>query len=265
MTKNAKSPKKVNTPPSIIELVNAGYAAQPASKWPTYNGGELDRTAFITSSEVGNCARMIWFGKHTEDYTPTEGDEPWGYFARGHNVEAWVVEQLERSALDCLFVGQHQRSFYHDNQSGTPDGIVCWGGVWYCLEIKSIDPRTNTRMLPKAGHVLQTQQNMDLINACMVDQDIQVFQSLLLYVDASNYRVMQEFVIDADVSTQEQLEEKAATIAAAKSPDELPPEGLYNSGCGYCTFTAHCSEVVQKKKELSKDAARQKLIAEKLF
>ena len=252
--------------PKIKELVSVGYSRKPETRWPTYGGEFLDRAAFVTSSEAGNCARMIWFGKHTDEYVPeTTGKAAWGYWERGHNVEAWVVEQLQRSGLVCMFTGDNQRSFHHGAQSGTPDGLVKWEEVWYCLEIKSIDPRTNVRGLPKKPNVIQTQQNMDLMNHCLQDQNIAVQGSLLYYQDASDYSLSFDFFVEADPEEQERLEHRALHIMAAKSPEDLPPEGLYNSGCGYCEFTKYCSEVVQKKKDLSKEEAARKLMATKLF
>ena len=250
---------------NLIDLVKEAVQSRPIDKWPAFDGTWLDRSKFMTSSEAGNCERQIWFDKHTE-VKPANSHE-WGFFERGHNVEAWVVEQLIASAgaVKYLFLGADQKSFYSGYQSGTPDGIaLVTEGVWN-LEFKSIDPRTNLKNLPKEKNELQCIQNMDLLAECT---DYNVLGTKLLYINASDYTKMYEYEVPLDDNAYRvmgTLEDKAEKIMTAKSADDLEPEGIFNGGCTYCKHTTQCSGMVELKANERKARATTAKIAKGIF
>jgi hypothetical protein len=225
---------------NIQDILKRGYNAQTTS-WPTYDGKQLDRSQFVTSSEILNCARRIKFEKAAiAAYGPLPFPN-WGYAERGNIIEAWIVEMFKLAGTELLFGGKDQRSFYVDKQSGTPDGMVRYKSGYWVLELKSIDPRTNTRFLPKENHVAQLQQNMDLVATCL---DTSVYGGSLFYIDASNLQKSLQFDIDVDHAYAGQLQERAERIMEAPSPADLPSEGMHNGDCDRCTFTAECSQIV---------------------
>jgi hypothetical protein len=224
-------------------------------RWPTYDGQMLDRRDYVSSSEVGKCARQIWFGKNLP---PIEGKFRWGFAQRGHGHEAWVVEQLRAldSEFDFLHIGDEQVSFYDGNQSGTPDGVFGVDNEWWLFEHKSIDPRSKVALLPKPEHIKQVVQNMDIVEACL---DIDFAGGLLVYSNASDYSLTYEFWIDrhspqvGEMMTT--LEERAAMIINATRAEDVEPEGLFTGGCKLCAFGSQCSaSVAASKQEKNRNA-----------
>ena len=262
---------------SLIDLIKEGVQSRPPDLWPAFDGTMLDRSKFMTSSEAGNCERQIWFDKN-EPVTRKPNSHEWGFWERGHNVEAWVVAQLIASAgaVKYTHLGKDQRSFYSGRQSGTPDGLAYPSGGEWNVEIKSIDPRTNTKNLPKPNNILQCMQNMDLVSECL---DTDIMGSKLVYVNASDYTKMYEWTVFPDGDTVsskgvitehtgltlKDLEAKAHKIFDAKSAEEMKPEGIYNGGCTYCKHTSRCSGVVAMKKEEAKANAEINKVAKGIF
>jgi hypothetical protein len=235
----------------IAPIVDHVMQTSAPDTWPTYDGKMLDRTRYVTSSEAGFCIRRIWFSKNI---TLPEGKVKWGFFERGHSHEAWLVSKLHQAdcELKFKFVGDEQVSFYAGYQSGTPDGVAYnyETNETILLEFKSIDPRTKVSALPKKEHVLQTIQNMDLVEECL---DIVFDYAVIAYFDASDYSMVYEFMIDrsnpkvGDVMVA--LEARAERVMKATSADELEAEGMYNGGCKYCPFTSQCSASVTATKQ----------------
>ncbi len=249
--------------PSLKALVEEGVSNAPKMLWPTYDGKQLDRDAFVTASEVGNCLRSTWFSKNAN---PPQGDtEVWGYFARGHNVEAWVVEQLRRSNSLATFImmGSDQRSMHWEGQAGTPDGIMLTTEGNYVFDIKSIDPRTNRKYLPKKTHLMQIHQNILLAENCL--DGMEIAGGMILYVDASNYQTMNEYYVEYDHSAMEQVTDRANRIHAAEKPGDLPAEGMFNDGCKFCPFTANCSDAVRASNEKLAQAKTHRKVASNVF
>ena len=246
----------------LIDLVKGAVQSRSATKWPTFDGKELDRTKYMTSSEAGNCERQIWFDKNTPMKPVTMHE--WGFFERGHNVEAWVVDQLIASAgaIKYTLLGADQRSFYAGYQSGTPDGLAFTSEGVTVLEFKSIDPRRNIKNLPNDNHELQCIQNMDLVAECT---DYKVIGSKLLYINASDYTKMYEYEVDYNIDMAVVLEEKALKIMTATSADDLKPEGIFNGGCTYCKHTTQCSGMVELKANEKKVNAAMTDVAKGIF
>jgi len=228
--------------------------------WPVYGGGMLDRAQYVTSSEIGNCARMIKFGKLA---SPSEGNGAaangfktkgsGGFAERGNAIEAWFVEALREFGIPgykFMMIGDQQVSFVAGQQSGTPDGVIVADGYVDVLEVKSIDPRFNKRNLPKKAHVIQCIQNWDLVAHNMPDLEVRGVK--LIYFDASNLEDTHEFYIDCTtqevLEIVEALEERAAYILDAERAHDLPAEGIYNKGCTYCKYTVECNSANAKVK-----------------
>lgn len=255
------------------ELVRLARTMQPPKEWPTYDGKLLDRTEFLTSSEVSTCLRQAYFAKNP-DYPPKLGGGfgSNGYAERGHAIEAWLVEQLvplELQGYRLLYMGEDQRSFYDAELglSGTPDGVlVLPDGEAVLQEFKSIDPRTNKNNLPRKKHIRQTVQNMYLVNKCLFDDEGQpnsfnpdiaspIVRASLTYIDASDVLDMQEYEILLDKDLLELSFERGEMLWGANGPDELEPEGVYTGDCERCPFTQHCSATIDLQKMLEKAGA----------
>lgn len=234
------------------------------SSWPTYDGEQLDRSKFVTASEVANCLRRIKFGKvaAARNLPPRRGS--WGFAQRGHSVEAWVVSKLRGSnaGANFMFLGDQQVSFHDGDQSGTPDGLIIPTTHKILFDIKSFDPRKNVSKMPDNNHIWQVTQNIDLVQRCL---GYDIPQGKILYVNASNFEDMHEFDFDFDEELAMDLRERAARVMAAESPEDLPAEGMFNGGCQYCTFKEHCSgaeELAAKERKLH---AKRKGIANGVF
>jgi CRISPR/Cas system-associated exonuclease Cas4 (RecB family) len=222
----------------------------PKKSWPTYDGKELNRSEFLTSSEVAQCLRKSFYEKNS---TVRAFDNN-GYAERGHAIEAWLVDKLRnlpRSTVNLLYMGEDQRSFYNADLglAGTPDGLLQFpnGGEYVLVEIKSIDPRTNKNALPKRKHLYQVQQNMMLVANCL---DIVIEKAVLLYIDASDVFDQKEFILDYDEDMVNEVHDRAATLWAAHDAEDLPAEGLVTGDCDNCKFTGQCSGLISRMKAL---------------
>lgn len=243
------------TPEALTKAMQKGMARKPANVWPIYRTNEsLDRTAFVTSSEIGYCERKVFFDKQAlkaSTYSPKEGTTQvatgWGMMERGHVVEAWFIETILRgfdSSQRLLFVGDNQRSFVFGKQSGTPDGVFLIGpDQVQTLEVKSFDPRTNVTKFPKKEHVNQITQNCDLVEVAL---DKECIGTMLVYIDASDYERIFPFFIPFDHSLATKLESRAKRILDTTDAAELDPEGVYAGHCGYCRHTAACNALTRK-------------------
>lgn len=239
----------------FTEVFRLALANAEPQRWPTYDGLELDRTEFLTSSETANCLRMAFFKKHPEQYPPKVGNGTNGFADRGHAIEAWLVavlKPLEKLGYIFTFMGKDQRSFYDADLgiSGTPDGLMRTpDGRLYMLEIKSIDPRFNKNNLPKTPHIWQTQQNMFLVQHCL---NVKLDGAILFYIDASNVHDVKEFPMVYDEEMVQRSFDRADQLWAAEKPEDLEPDGIYTGDCEYCPATQHCSQTVNMQNVLAK-------------
>jgi len=262
---------KVALQPSktITELVNKGFALKEQA-WPVYGRAEggLDRSLHVSSSEVGDCARKIKFGKTSPNAGKWTGS--WGFAERGHAIEAWIVETLRRLGPDAVveleYIGDEQRSFVAGQQSGTPDGKMRLNGKNYGLEFKSIDPRLKKSSLPKDNHVPQCIQNVDLMEQNLSEDIEGIF---LVYFDASDVSNITEFYIDCTQDTvgdmMDQLRDRANAIMDAAGPEDVEPEGLYTGACKTCAFGSECSAAVVKSKSERKENEQRSNAAAAVF
>lgn len=219
------------------------------SAWPLYGDDDcyLDRNAVLTASENLRCLRELKFNKTM----PRESDK-WGMAERGHAVEAWIVEQIDRTDARITLAGKQQRSFLNDESglSGTPDGLMLIDGKLVLVEFKSIDPRTNLEGMsaPKPQHAAQVQQNMWLLNM----HDFAVEEAMILYVDASDFQRTKQFNVAYDGGEVARRAEIRAAILFDTNVMDLPAEGLTNGGCTYCAFKEECSAIQVAKGEARK-------------
>jgi len=226
----------------IADALSKGVDAS-VSRWPTFSGKELDRSKYVTASEIGTCARKIKFGKMAtpNDRTESGNLKRWGFAERGNSAETWIVEKLEAAGVGLEYAGRDQRSFYVGAQAGTPDGMYPYQNGKWLVEFKSIDPRKRRSDLPSKAHVDQVHQNMDVVSFCL---DVPVYGGSLFYINASDYQDTLQFDIHADHAEQQRLQDRAEWIIAAASPADLPNEGMFNGDCDYCGFTDQCSRIV---------------------
>ncbi len=221
----------------LAERIQLGYELTSHQSWPTYDGKELDRSKFVTSSEVEQCLRRIKFRK----VMGKQGFPNWGYAERGNIIEEWVVSKLTAGGVNLKYAGKNQVSFYDTYQSGTPDGLIDFRDGYWLKEFKSVDPRTNYSNLPKLDHRSQVQQNIELVQVCLKKP---VYGGTIFYVDASNLQKTKQFDVAPDHSQQARLEERAHKVMTAASPSELPTEGMLTGDCDRCEFVEQCNALV---------------------
>lgn len=239
----------------LKDLQKLAELRQPSKAWPTFDGKELNRSEFLTSSEVAQCLRKSFYEKTSKARVFDNN----GYAERGHAIEAWLVDKLRHlhlSTVTLMYMGADQRSFYDADLglAGTPDGLLYFpnGGEYVLVEIKSIDPRTNKNALPKRKHLYQVQQNMMLVAHCL---GIVVEKAVLLYIDASDVFDQHEFIIEYDEDMVNEVHDRAATLWAAHDAEDLPAEGLVTGDCDNCKFTGQCSGLISRMKALEKAGA----------
>ena len=186
-----------------------------------------DRSKFLNASEAGTCIRKQWYSKHT----PEAGEpQSWGYARRGTHMEKYVIEKLKLANVPLL-VGDADEQFSLQDEkrriSGTPDDVIVYDDEWHCLEIKSIDPRTNRGYLPKEAHVTQLQICMALVNEVHTPDRI---GGLLVYIDASNYDDITQHVVQADDTILDKMAKRAKKVLNTKDVASLDREGKRAGG-----------------------------------
>jgi hypothetical protein len=291
-------------------LIKSSVMGAGPSSWPTFNGRTVARMDYLTASEATNCIRQLSFNKLSEhqskdwDLVMTDDQfsmlvasqsatSPDGYFQRGHNIEAWIVEQLQAGAAEnekFIFLGDDQVSFYDEvtRVSGTPDGIfydVETKEMWL-LEFKSVGSQVYSA---RSNHINQTQVNMGLIEAISVNDKpgtgdvllalleeagVELVDgrlpdwsgAMLLYVQSSNYFDQKEFHYDYDdglayataVKRAKQLfsgdEEQ---INQLRRPSSLVAEGVAQNKCAFCDHKKACAHLIKIME--GEEAAREML------
>ncbi len=225
---------------SMRDLIIGGQRVLDGQKvWPH------DRTAYLNASEASQCIRQLWYAKHTPELAE---EQDWGFAWRGHMAEEYIMRCLHaRNDTQLRYEGPFQISVQDDKRriSATPDGVMrIEDGEWQGLEIKSIDPRTNRKNLPREKDVIQFRLAMALLNQRdpdPIDPTPPLTRGRLIYIDASNYNDIVEFSVEpADEPMLARYAKKAAKVFRTKNVDGLDREGKRNDGCKYCPFTATC-------------------------
>jgi len=233
---------------SIIKKTLDQYAASVDKLWTH------DRSNTLGASEVGQCARKVFWLKsendsaHRVDRDP-DYTETWGARMRGTIFEDkfWEPALRARFGKRLLFAGRYQKTFVSDFLSATPDGMIInltaeerteiGTSADCCLvECKTADPRTNLDVA-KPQNVFQTQVQMGLVRE---NTDYKPTHSILSYTDASFWSDVKEFVIEFDQDLYDAAKARAMMIMTATEPPA--PEGWIAGGaeCRYCPFTIAC-------------------------
>jgi hypothetical protein len=218
------------------------------------------RANTIGASDVGQCARKVFFQKNEGD--PDCGAERnpdfvdgWGARQRGTTFENafWAPALRARFGDRLLFAGEEQQTLTSGFVSGTPDGLVVGlepdaagslgvpdigGDGSLVVECKTIDPRARLDG-PKPEHVFQAQVQLGLIHELTSHRPK---YALISYTDASFWDLVTEFPIERDPSAFEVARQRARAILTARAATELLPEGWIAGGheCELCPFSRAC-------------------------
>ena len=224
--------------------------------WTSPTAEPVVRDRLLGSSEVSQCLRHTWAEKH--GVTPSHPDQPAGYYARGNNMEGWIT-QLIRDTFP-----EYEVEYTDDEQltlidpvtkkvCATPDGLM-WRkrklgthtlvpSSYTQLEVKTVDPRTDFDNLPRPRHVTQFRIAMALMREVM---GITPRRGILLYVDASNWRAMEEFVVRPDGGKAlRDARKRADKLFSVNDMLQLPAEGAMTQECGVCPYRGSCYRETQ--------------------
>jgi hypothetical protein len=217
-----------------------------------------DRASTVGASEVGQCARKVFWLKNENDSTRRADRDPeyretWGARMRGTVFEDkfWVPAMRAKFGKRLLYAGKEQKTLIGNFLSATPDGLLIGLTPQECLdaglpveahsalvECKTADPRTNLQEA-KSANVYQTQVQMGLMRENTTHAPT---HAILSYTDASFWSEVKEFVIEFDEHVFEVAKERAMTIMTAEAATGLKPEGWIAGGteCNHCPFTKAC-------------------------
>lgn len=212
-----------------------------------------DRTKTVGASEIGLCARRVYWAKNGQP-ADAEYDDTYGAALRGNLIEEhfWVPAMIKKFRRKLLFAGKKQKTIEDGYLSATPDGIIvdiprnalAYLGVpdtkadCLVVECKSIDPRVDLSK-EKEEHTFQVQAQLGLIRKCT---PYKPEYAVISYTDASFLHEIDEYAVKFDEDVFAQAESRAAHILTATHPEELPPEGWIGGGkeCDYCPFAVTC-------------------------
>jgi hypothetical protein len=237
----------------MIHEALTAYAKQTARVF-------VGRANTIGASDVGQCARKVFFQKNEGD--PDCGAERnpdfvdgWGARQRGTTFENafWAPALRARFGDRLLFAGEEQQTLTSGFVSGTPDGLVVGlepsalaefglsdigGDQSLVIEAKTIDPRARLDG-PKPEHVFQAQVQLGLIHELTSHRPK---YALISYTDASFWDLVTEFLIERDPVAFEAARQRARMILTARAATELAPEGWIAGGreCELCAFSSAC-------------------------
>lgn len=191
---------------------------------------DWDRSNTVGASEIGSCARRVWYSKHDAEPDP-EWSDHWGFKVRGHIVEAWAVDTMLANGLNIIECGGDQITHTDGFLSATPDGYLPDEDT--TIDIKSFDPRKSR--LPEEQHIQQVRLGARLRGAR---------QGMLIYINASDFQDQREFGPWPGFDDDEFADAKARarTILAGPSVDAFMREGKFNEECDRfdCAFKVRC-------------------------
>lgn len=215
-----------------------------------------DRTKSVGSSEIGQCARKVWYSKH--DQAPDDDyKDSWGARMRGTVMENvfYAPAMRARFGKNFLFGGDEQKTLIAGPLSATPDGIVIGlkkdalkhlgvrsiDNECLAVECKTADPRTNLSEA-KPQNLYQTHVQMGLIRE---QTKYKPHYALLSYIDASFWDQVIEFAVPFSAKIYEAAKVRAKNIIEAKAATDFAPEGWIGGGaeCKFCPFLKSCNIV----------------------
>lgn len=216
----------------------ADYLATQNKSWAH------DRSATIGASEIGQCARRVWFVKNA---AAVDGDhkDSRGAAVRGDLIERHVwLPALQHWAASIgaavLFAGDDQRTLTDGYLSATCDAIVIMpDGEVVLRECKSIDPRVDLQKA-KAVHRDQVQVQLGVVAAA---GEYQPTRAVIDYIDASFVDKLTSFEAEPDPVAYAAAKARSIAIMDAVSPIELRPEGKMAGGkeCDNCSWASRCA------------------------
>lgn len=218
------------------------FASQSAKVW------QHDRSQTVGASEVGQCARKVFFLKNEGDAVYGAGrnddyEDGWGAKVRGTIYENHWWEPALRAAFGerLLYAGPDQRTFVSGFLSATPDGLLLTDGEPLLLECKTADPRTNLSEA-KPEHVYQVQVQLGLVRELTNHKPT---RGIISYTDTSFWNEVKEFEVVFDPAIYARALERATQIMTARGPQELKPEGYIAGGreCEFCPFSGACGQL----------------------
>jgi hypothetical protein len=239
------------------------------------HGPDAHRASTLGASEIGQCARKVFYLKRDGKRDPGHVDG-WGAALRGSVIERafWLPALRARFGDNLKFAGDEQRQFKSGFISATPDAlltgvpsdILASLGVpdidtdCLLLECKSIDPRVKLDA-PKPEHRYQALVQLGVVRETT---EFQPRFAVISYVDASFWDVVTEFVVEFDPGIYASAKARAAKVLTAEVASELPPEGFIAGGgeCERCAFTRACGIERRTLPPLSAASADPQFVAE---
>ena len=217
------------------------------------------RASTIGASEIGQCARKIFYAKNADDpiyaiRRDTDYVDGWGAQVRGATFEQsfWVPALRAKYGDRLKFAGDEQRSFESGFLSATPDALLTEApadilaelGVpdiesdCVLLEAKTVDPRVKLDR-PKPEHRYQVIVQLGLARETT---QFAPEYAVISYADASFWSEITEFAVKFDPDVYETAKRRTAKVMTAHQVSELPPEGWIAGGheCRYCPFAKTC-------------------------
>lgn len=218
-----------------------------------------DRSQTVGASEIGQCARRVFFAKNEGDTQygrarDQEHADRWGAKVRGTVYEAawWVPALLRAYGERLCMAGDEQVTLADEYLSATPDGLLSGcgpdalahlgvpdlGGDCVLLECKTADPRTRLDAA-KPEHVFQVQVQLGLVRLLT---PFRPAYAVISYTDTSFWDEVREFPVRFDEAVFATAHARARAIMTARAADEIRPEGIVAGGreCDLCPFTAAC-------------------------
>lgn len=254
----------------MIKKALEQYAASQNRAWAS------DRSQTVGASEVGQCARKVYWLKNENDPSHAAPRDPdyvdtWGARFRGTVMENefWFPAMKLQFGERLKFAGPDQQTFTSGFLSATPDGLIDGlrpgelkelpDGGCVTGECKSADPRSNLTEA-KAENIYQTHIQMGLVRKLTPYQPT---HSLLSYIDASFWNEVREFVIPFDPKVFAAGEARATMIMTATDAADLKPEGWIAGGheCDHCPFTKACG-IERRRVPVTPEAADPQFVAE---
>jgi CRISPR/Cas system-associated exonuclease Cas4 (RecB family) len=182
-----------------------------------------DRANTVGASEIGGCARQVWYRKHGQEEECQQG---WGFTERGKHIEAWVYDALRRAKIRLT---HQQHTLTSGFLSATLDGFY----AGYCVDIKSFDPRKTEVLVPK--HLLQVKVQIGLWNTTKPTKSR---GGLLIYINASDFADQREIFVEPDPDAYMGARLRAREIITSETPPER--EGVWTGECRFCPYQTVC-------------------------
>jgi CRISPR/Cas system-associated exonuclease Cas4 (RecB family) len=245
----------------MLDLKAAAKAYLEGAKKPFSHNRQLT----IGASEIGACARRVWYEKKLgkSGYDPGF-KESLGAAQRGDILEDHFTTEVVKHAVKAQLGGnaeliwsgrEGQKTLISPTwfMSATPDGMIINAplnaleheGISTILshelvvEMKSFDPRILSESLPKQQHVDQLIMQMGLIRK---EGTYAPAFGIIVYVNASFLDDVRVFPVAYNHDTFTNQIRRALYIMNAKEADQVRPEGKVagEKECQHCPFAQRC-------------------------